>query len=64
MGEQAFGVDAGVDEEHGARLSGFGGFGAKVEIEGAFDGFAVFCQVFGADGSFEWGGGFGGWVGD
>jgi len=62
VGEQAFGVDAGVDEEHGARLSGFGGFRAEVEIEGAFDGFAVFGEVFGADGGFEWGNGFGGWI--
>ncbi len=64
MGEQAFGIDFRMDEKHRARLVGFRGFGAEVEIEGAFDGLAVFDEVVGADGFFERGDGFVGWVGD
>jgi hypothetical protein len=39
---------------------GLTGVGAEVEIQGAFDGFAGFDLVFGADGVFEWG--IEGWV--
>jgi hypothetical protein len=64
MGEQAFGIDFRMDEEHRGGLVGFRRFGAEVEIEGAFDGLAVFDEVVGADSFFERGRGFGGWVGD
>jgi hypothetical protein len=53
-----------MDEKHRAGLAGFFRFGAEVEIQSAFDGFAVLDEVVGADGIFERGGGFGGWVGD
>jgi hypothetical protein len=44
-----------MDEEHRGGLVRFRGFGAEVEIEGAFDGFAVLDEVVGADGFFEGG---------
>jgi hypothetical protein len=62
VSEQTFGVDLWADHEHGARSAGLCGFGAQVEVEGAFDGFAVSGLVFGAEGFFEWGFGFG-WIG-
>jgi len=53
-----------MDEEHRTGWTWFCGFGAEVEIEGAFYGFAVFCEVFGVEGFGEWGCGFERWIWD
>ena len=63
VGQQGFGVDAGVDQEHLAGLMRLSGLRGEVEIDSALDGFAVFRQVFNPNGVNGWWCGFVGWIG-